>query len=114
MGIADDESRKLMPHFLHAVYSRVAEGRDRLGFGLRPCQGFRVRGSISAGYAIDAASALFTPDMKISLIRLARTRSLRGMHWLPSLAAELELRSGRRCDSVIGCPQAVHRPSSGP
>ena len=35
--------------------SRVAEGWDRLGFGLRPCQGFPVRGSISACHAIVAA-----------------------------------------------------------
>ena len=73
-----------------------------------------VRGSISACHANRVTSALFKPDMKISLIRLARTHSLRGMHWLPSLAAELELSSVRRLNSVIGFPQAVLLPSSGP
>jgi hypothetical protein len=63
---------------------------------------------------LSAASALFKPDMKISLIRLARTRLLRGMHWLPSLTAELGLGSVRRCVSVVGLPQAVLLPSSGP
>ncbi len=52
--------------------------------------------------------------MQISRIRLARTHSLRGMHWFPSSAAELELGSVRRCHSVIGFPQAVLLPSSGP
>ncbi len=63
-----------------ALGSRVAEGRDRLGFGLRPCQGFPVRGSISAGHAIDAASALFKPDGRFSRIRLYRPISLQDMH----------------------------------
>ena len=60
-----------------------------------------------------AASALFKPDMKISLIRLTRTHSLRGMHCVTSLAAELGLSSVRRCWSVVGFPQAVLHPSSG-
>ena len=54
------------------------------------------------------------PGGRFSRIRLARTRSLRGIHWLPSLAAELGLSSVRRCYSVVGFPQAVLLPSSGP
>jgi hypothetical protein len=54
------------------------------------------------------------PDMKISLIRLARTHSLQGMHWVTSLAAELGRRSDRRCDPVVGFSQAVLLSSSGP
>src|SRR5271157_5750742 len=36
------------------------------------------------------------------------------MHWFPSLAPEPGLSSVRRCNSVVGFPQAVLRPSSGP
>ena len=63
---------------------------------------------------LPAASALFKPCMQISRTRLARTRSLRGMHWVPSLAAVLGLSSVRRYESVVGLPQAVLLPSSGP
>ncbi len=54
------------------------------------------------------------PDVQISRIRLTQTHSLRGMHGFPSLAAELGRSSVRRCNSVIGFPQAVLLPSSGP
>jgi hypothetical protein len=78
-AIADDELWTLMSR-LPTPFSRVAEGQDRLGFGLRPCQGFPVRGSISAGRAIDAAPALFKPDGRFSRIRLYRPISLQDMH----------------------------------
>jgi hypothetical protein len=52
--------------------------------------------------------------MKISLIRLARTQSLRGMHWLPSLAAELWLSAVMRCCSVVGFPKRSSIRFAGP
>jgi hypothetical protein len=70
--------------------------------------------SSSGGVGEPAASALFKPGLQISRTRLARTHSFRGMHWFPSLAAEPGLSSVRRCNSVVGFPQAVLRPSSGP
>ena len=75
---------------------------------------YQFHQSSSGGADFSAASALFKPDGRISRIRLARTRSLRGMHRFPSLAAELGCSSARRCYSVVGFPQAVLLTSSVP
>ena len=65
---------------LPRMNSRVAEAAERLGFGLRPCQGFPVRGSVSACHANRVTSALFKPGMQIFRTRLARILSVQGMH----------------------------------
>ena len=51
-----------------------------LGFGIHPCQGFPVRGSLTVDPADTVASSLIPPDVRVSRIRRSRVLSTIGMH----------------------------------